>query len=165
MKRFTDAIDKAITDKNWLAATALSLTMPDICGRMEHPQHGSKKRYKAWWDKYMLDRYRCYLSSGDAYALRCSYVHDGSGILEQRARKAARKALTHISLHVPNKPGIVAHNFHLSSGRTKTLVLRVDIFCRDMIDAVRRWSDEVTSNQAVQQRLQSLFQIHSTRPL
>jgi hypothetical protein len=158
MKRFTDAIDKAITDKNWLAATALALTMPDICGRMEHPEHRGEKRYKAWWDKYMLDRYRG-LSSGDAYALRCAYVHEGSGVLEQRAREA----LTHISFHVPNKPGIVAHNFHLSS--SKTLVLRVDIFCCDMIDAVRRWSDDVTSNQAVQQRLQSLLQIHSTRPL
>jgi hypothetical protein len=57
MKRFTDAIAKAITDKNWLAA-ALSLTMPDMCGRMEHPKHGSEKRYRAWWDKYMRDTYR-----------------------------------------------------------------------------------------------------------
>jgi hypothetical protein len=105
---------------------------------------------------------RWLLSGGDAYALRCSFVHEGSGeILEQRAREA----LTHISFHVPNKAGIVAHKFHLSSGRRKTLVLRVDTFCRDMIDAVTRWSDDVTSNQAVQQRLQSLLQIHSTRPL
>jgi len=64
----------------------------------------------------MLDRYRWFLSSGDAYALRCAYVHEGRGeILEQRAREA----LTHISFHVPNKPGIVAHNFHLSPGGHK----------------------------------------------
>jgi hypothetical protein len=153
MKRFTDAIAKAVADENWLAATALALTMPDICGRMEHPKHGSEKRYKAWWDKYMLDRYRWFLSSGDAYALRCAYVHEGSGeILEQRAREA----LTHFSFLAPNETGIPVHNFHLSSGGRNTLVLQVDIFCRDMI---------VTSNQAVQQRLQSLLQIHSTRPL
>jgi hypothetical protein len=78
MKRFTDAIAKALADKNWLAAVALSLTMPDICGRMEHPKDGSEKRYKAWWDKYMLAHYQradgstC-LSSADAYALRCAF--------------------------------------------------------------------------------------------
>jgi hypothetical protein len=58
MKRFTDAIAKAIADQNGLAATALALTMPDICGRMEHPKHGSEGRYKAWWDEYMLKYYR-----------------------------------------------------------------------------------------------------------
>jgi hypothetical protein len=85
MKRFTDAIAKALADKNWLAAVALSLTMPDVCGGMEHPNDGSEKRYRAWWDKYMLKHYPR-LSSADAYALRCAYLHEGG--LHQRARKA-----------------------------------------------------------------------------
>jgi hypothetical protein len=160
MKRFTDAIAKAVVDKNWLAALALALTMPDVCGRMEHPKLGSERRYKAWWDKYMLDRYRGFLSGGDAYALRCAYVHEGSGkILDQRAREA----LTHFRFVAPNETGIPVHNFRLrqKSGGTDTLVLQVDVFCRDMTGAVSRWSDEVTSNQAVQQRLQSLLQIHN----
>src|SRR5262245_21963997 len=111
MKRFTDAIDKAVTDKNWLAALALSLTMQDVCGRMGHPTQGSEERYKTWWDKYMLVKYQdrvgaspgeivVFLSAGDAYALRCTYLHEGGGkVLEQRARDA----LTHFHFVVPNE--------------------------------------------------------------
>ena len=85
MKRFIDAIAEAVNDKNWLAAVALSLTMPDVCGGMEQPQHKSEKRYTAWWDKYMLEQYPV-LSGADAFALRCAYLHEGGSY--QRARKA-----------------------------------------------------------------------------
>jgi hypothetical protein len=168
MKRFTDAITKAVTDKNWLAAVALSLTMPDICGRMEQPKHGSEKRYKAWWDKYMLDRYsstilnrhRVFLSGADAYALRCAYVHEGGGnTLNQRAREA----LTHFHFVTPNER-LSIHNMRLSSQGNARLILQVDIFCQDVIGAVGRWSNDVASNQAVQERLQSLLEIHEITP-
>jgi hypothetical protein len=199
MKRFTNAIAKAVTDKNWLAATALALTMPDICGRMEHPKHGSEKRYKAWWDKYLLDAYRgsgnkIFLGGADAYALRCAYVHEGGGkTLNQRAREV----LTHFHFVVPSAAYSV-HNCVIThdpdpnawpiiedieklGGATSlrqiadalkargfnssfTLILQVDRFCRDMIDGVDRWSNDVASNQAVQQRLQSLLEIHEITP-
>jgi len=58
MKRFTHAIAKSLADENWLAPAALSLTMPDVCGGMEHPDDKSKKRYRTWWDKYMLKHYQ-----------------------------------------------------------------------------------------------------------
>jgi hypothetical protein len=157
MKRFTDAIAKAVTDKNWLAATALSLTMPDICGRMEHPKHGSERRYKTWWDKYMLDHYRGFLSSGDAYALRCAYLHEGSGIiLDQRARQV----LTRCRFVEPNKRGFAVHNHRVTLQGIETLILQVDIFSQNMIDAVGSWSNDVANNQDVQERYQSLLEIH-----
>jgi hypothetical protein len=163
MKRFTDAIAKAVTEKNWLAAAALALTMPDICGRTEHPEQYSPARYKAWWDKYMLVHYRhpvdlvtpgdvVFLSAGDAYALRCAYLHEGRGnILNQRAREA----LSHIHFVAP-KEGRYFHCQRVNA----MLILQVDIFCREMIDAVGRWSNDVRTDQAVQERLQSLLQIH-----
>src|SRR5262245_22673003 len=162
MKRFTDAIDKAVTDKNWLAAAALALTMPDICGRMEYPEQGSEKRYKAWWDKYMLENYRGSLTSADAYALRCAYVHEGGGnILNQRARQA----LSQFHFVVPNlERGLGIHNVQVDRVDGQFLILQVDRFCRDIIDGVSRWSNDVASNQAVQQRLQSLLEIHEIKP-
>lgn len=156
MKRFTDAIAKAVTDKNWLAAAALSLTMPDICARMEHPKHGSEKRYKAWWDKYMAAQGG--LSGGDAYALRCAYLHEGGGnILYQRARKA----LADFHFVVPNEArGLSIHNVQVGPQGNSTLILQIDRFCGEIIDAVGRWSNDVTTNRAVQERLQSLLEIH-----
>jgi hypothetical protein len=132
MRRFTDAIAKAVTDKNWLAATALSLTMPDICGRMEHPKHDSERRYKAWWDKYLLDTYRggadnvVFLSGADAYALRCAYVHEGGeNILNQRAQEA----LTHFHFVAPSEAGHVVH---------KNLVVDIPDRASPIVEAMRK---------------------------
>jgi hypothetical protein len=157
VKRFTDAIANALADKNWLAAAALSLTMPDVCGGMEHPKHKPEKRYKAWWDRYML-KHCPKLSGADAYALRCAYLHEGG--LHQRARKA----VTHFHFVVP-KEGPVSRSARrfersLRVHRGNARVLQVDTFCRDMIDAVDKWSSDVRTNQAVQQRLQSLLEIY-----
>jgi hypothetical protein len=172
MKRFTDAVAKAVADKNWFAATALSLTMPDICGRMENPKDGSEKRYKAWWDKYMLEHYRggtyygpkrplrvskkaVFLSGADAYALRCAYLHEGRGnILDQRAREA----LTHFLFAAPTE-GFSIHKIRQRRKGKALLILQVDIFCQDIIDAVGRWSNDVSTDQAVQQRFRSLLEV------
>lgn len=160
MKRFTGAIDTAVRDQNWLAATALALTLPDICGRMEHGR-ASERRYKAWWGKYMLSHYQradgsTSLSSGDAYALRCAYVHEGRvDILGQRAREV----LTRFRFVAPNQLGLPVHNQRGPSSRSE-LILQVDIFCQEIIDAVNSWSSDVASNPDVQERLQSLLEIH-----
>jgi hypothetical protein len=180
MKRFTDAIAKAVTDQNWLAATALALTMPDVCGGMEHPKHKSTKRYKAWWDKYMLKHYPALsgapelsggraLSGADAYDLRCAYLHEGR--LTQRARERVRKTLTRIHFVVPEpKRGLIPRRRAarqirnvVGSARSrgnKVRFLEVDDFCKKTIEAVDRWSNDVSKDQAVQKRLQSLLEIH-----
>jgi hypothetical protein len=162
MKRFTDAIAKALADKNWLAAVALSLTMPDVCGGMEHPNDGSEKRYRAWWDKYMLKHYPR-LSSADAYALRCAYLHEGG--LHQRARKA----LTQNHFVVP-KEGVLPRRHSarkvrnmVASSRArgkKPRILQADTFCRQIIDALDTWSNDVSKDPAVQKLLQSLLKVH-----
>jgi hypothetical protein len=101
------------------------------------------------------------LSGADTYALRCAYVHEGGGnILNQRARQA----LTHFHLVAPSESGYLLHNILVHEKGSATLILQVDIFCRDMIGAVGRWSNDVASNQAVQQRLQSLLEIHEMTP-
>jgi len=162
MKRFTDAIDKALRDQNWLAAAALSLTMPDVCGGMEHPNDESKKRYKAWWDKYMLKHYQM-VSGADAYDLRCAYLHEGR--LSQRARQALTRF--HFVVTVVPKGGLVprrrvarqVRNIVATSRGYKPRILEVDAFCKQIIDAVSSWSRDVSRDQAIQKRLQSLLEI------
>jgi hypothetical protein len=106
----------------------------------------------------MAAHYRGGLSGGDAYALRCAYVHEGGGkILYQRARQA----LTDFYFVVPNEGrGISIHNVEVNS----TLILQIDIFCGQMIDAVDKWANDVRTDQAVQERLKSLLEIHETTP-
>ena len=49
-----EAIKKAYSDGNYMAALALALTIPDICGQVEFPElSGSRhvgERYRKWFD-------------------------------------------------------------------------------------------------------------------
>jgi hypothetical protein len=66
----------------------LSLILPDICGKFKDSNKSFSERYPEWFDKYLGERYNGYLSGKDCYALRCSFLHEGSdGISQQRARK------------------------------------------------------------------------------
>ena len=38
-------VEKSLEDKNYIAALALALTIPDKCGKIEHSTCGSKKRF------------------------------------------------------------------------------------------------------------------------
>jgi hypothetical protein len=52
MDRFTTAIRQSVENKNWYAALYLSLTLPDICARLES-DNGKTNRAKfvAWFDQ------------------------------------------------------------------------------------------------------------------
>jgi hypothetical protein len=48
MKRFTEAVRLALANGNSYGALLTALALPDICGGLENPRHGSKARYVAW---------------------------------------------------------------------------------------------------------------------
>lgn len=102
------SIMKAYNDENYLAALALTLTLPDICAQVEFPEINYKnfgngyvgKRYKKWFDLHLkqyfgesgtmsieeddtnlkyLEGKKKYVFDGKAcYALRCSVLHEGN---------------------------------------------------------------------------------------
>jgi hypothetical protein len=95
MERFTNSIRSALKAQDWYGALSTALTLPDVCGRMEQPEKGSKARYIEWFRRWIEPEYtsdrtkHVFLHGEDCYALRCSYLHEGgSNIEEQRARKA-----------------------------------------------------------------------------
>jgi hypothetical protein len=165
MKRFTDAVERALTTQNWYAALAMSLTLPDICSKLETPSAaGSQKRYSDWFDQYLAGRYQSrigprrelhtFLSGADCYALRCSYLHEGTGNTEGQR---ARQALDHFHFVAPRNGWTI----HLNQ-RDSVLQLQVDIFCRDVCDAVLQWENEMVSKRRdVVDAKESLLVIHS----
>lgn len=53
-------IDLALTNKSYLSALALSLTIPDICWQIEYPdlmkkngERNIRKQYVAWFDNWV----------------------------------------------------------------------------------------------------------------
>jgi len=165
MKRFLRSIDLALSTHDWYGALSTALTLPDICGRIESPEQGSKARYVAWFDRYLLARYsmpvgaehklHVFLHGEDCYALRCSYLHEGGGVIvEQRARKA----LDSFHFITPPPSGMV----HMNQS-DDVLQLQVDVFCRDVCAAVDEWMTKtVAGNSELEMRLENLLEIHDS---
>lgn len=159
MERFTNAIRGSIETKNWLGALTLALTMPDICGRLEAPNQSSSKRYAAWWDRYMAKHYSFFgrptmLAGGDAYALRCSYLHEGgSDITLQRAKVA----LDNFHFVAPME-GWKVHGNRINN----ILQLQVDVFAQQICDAATEWAQDTSGDPEIEERKTALIVIHQS---
>lgn len=157
MKRFTQAVEIALRSGNWYGALSLALTLPDVCGRLETPNEGVGKRYMKWFKTYVQPKYtsqdgHVFLAGDDCYALRCSYLHEGSGdIVGQKARKALDK------FHFISPP-TNGSSFHILQSDT-ALMLQIDKFCEDIIEGVGAWEAEVAENRVVEQQKNSLLEI------
>ena len=80
---------------NYRAALVLALTIPDICGLVEHPEcrKRSKKRYVAWFNDHILVNYaknftpeggvsESYFDGDMCYSLRCKFLHEGNNHID-----------------------------------------------------------------------------------
>ncbi|EJR28507.1 MULTISPECIES: hypothetical protein [Bacillus cereus group] len=97
MDKLIKEIMSSLDNKNYLSALALTLTLPDICGKIAYPEikgYGAVgKRYAQWYNEYIhkfenpdgmkdVDRF-----DGDAvYKLRCNFLHDGSSDIREYMR-------------------------------------------------------------------------------
>ena len=99
--RIIDEIIKSIENECFIAALALALTIPDICGKAEYPSANIAERYIKWYNKYIGDYEKCpdpygtdmpYTSGELVYNLRNSLLHQGtpnvdaSKVKEERCR-------------------------------------------------------------------------------
>ena len=97
MRQFIQAIEISLNTQNWYSALALALTLPDICGKIDYPNlhRKSRLRYSKWFDMYVGEEYKMtiegetitFLTGNDCFALRCSYLHEGSNKVSQTESK------------------------------------------------------------------------------
>lgn len=163
MKRFTESVRLSLQNRNWYSALTLALTLPDVCGRLESPDSYSKDRYRNWFNRWMQQHYKhevgpdreevTFLSGGDCYALRCSYLHEGGADIRHQK---ARDALSNFHFITPLPLGGMIHCNMVNDA----LQLQVDIFCQQMADAADEWFESVKSDDVIRQRLESLLVIH-----
>lgn len=159
MRRFTGSVAQALKEKNWYAALYLSLTLPDICARLESKDEKTDStKYIDWYDRYLLHKYampvgnlerHVFLSGRDCYALRCAILHEGSpDISAQKRREALNKFhFTVVGAHC-NQIGNI-------------LQLDVPRFCEDICTAVDAWRiDFCRSDPTAADKLSTLVEIH-----
>ncbi|MEE4732755.1 hypothetical protein V2K79_12440 [Pseudomonas alliivorans] len=146
-------------------ALSAALTLPDVCGSLIHPLEKIGVRYERWFDSWMSLKhttkipylYKEFLLSGrDCYALRCTYLHEGSGDITARKTRALDDF--HFICPPPNQNSI-----HLNK-INDTLQVQVDIFCMDMAGSVDEWASSVAEDAEVQKRISSLLLVHDWAP-
>ncbi len=90
MNILIEEINKALKNKCWLAALSLSLSIPDICGEIEHPEITGRgaigRRYEMWYSIYIEKYYKLndfvLFNGKQCYALRCKFFHSGNNRID-----------------------------------------------------------------------------------
>ena len=85
LERIKD-IQKALDAKAYLAALALALTLPDICGKIAYPNiKNNGEQYSKWFDEHITkNEYQTgypekhKINGAKIWKLRCSFLHAGS---------------------------------------------------------------------------------------
>ncbi len=141
MRQFTQAIEISLNTQNWYSALALALTLPDICGKIDYPDlhRATRLRYSKWFDMYVGEEYKVtiegetitFLTGNDCYALRCSYLHEGSNnVSEQEASEIITEKFV-----LMFSQGIKLHKVS-NEGK---IVLFLPDFCMDIVEGVLKW--------------------------
>ncbi|WP_237154456.1 hypothetical protein [Oryzibacter oryziterrae] len=160
MLRFTSAIERSLLTENWYSALAMSLLLPDICGKIDNPSLSSTKRYVRWYEHWLQPLYTVgggdvMLSGADCYALRCSLMHEGSGNVEKQP------VAERVGKFVFCKParGLIIHCNSIDD----ILQLQVDIFANDMCAAVKAWHVSAAQDPIRKAAMTELLPIHDPR--
>lgn len=163
MMRFVEAVERSLSEKNWYSALAVALTLPDMCGRLQSPSAQVKQRYKDWWSTYIAPEYIAenrfmgrleFLTAGDAYALRCSFLHEGGDNIEDQK---AKEVINQFRFVAPIEGSMVHCNRH---HQTQTLQLQVDVYCQQMCAGVREWLQKHKDDEGIRSRMKVLLEIH-----
>jgi hypothetical protein len=175
----------SLESKNWHAALATTLTIPDICSYINDGLHTNGKKYAQWFNDHVGIHYKTNyteaqlqmvlkystqedyenlkkgtkLSGNDCYALRCAYLHQGLGdITTQRAREI----LAGIKFAEPHNQ-MVMHGSIINN----QLILHIDTFCNHLTQGVQLWEQYLNSDQRERfdnfLRVKNVFDLASNR--
>ncbi len=159
MQQYLDSMNASLTSRNWFAALAVALTIPDIVVWLQNGTQQWRAAYVTWSRKYIEPKYMVeigpqrlktiFLPAEDLYALRCAYLHRGiMDITDQKMRKAVQQ----FRFIMPNNPGVVIHNNRINT----QLQLQVNMFCSDIEAGLRAWMTDYANDAAVQGRIANL---------
>ncbi len=156
MGEFTDSIRKSINNQNWFAALFLALCMPDICGALETPDEGNRIRYKRWFGANLAQYESGYLfSANDAWHFRCSCLHQG-------VDASTKMSVERIHFITPPPNQNIVHGNELDG----VLQMQIDIFCKDIADAVDKWYLETARPDVdINERVEQLIKIYGPQSL
>ncbi|MDO7861422.1 hypothetical protein [Morganella morganii] len=164
MENLIKALDMSIKTKNWHSVLFISLALPDICGKIDEPNKGSKARTINWFNKYLKPIYsmgegediHIFLSGADFYALRCSCLHEGSSDITSQK---ARETLDRFSFIEPAGDMII-HRIQVNN----SLHLQVDQFGEDVLVAVKNWLNDISNDKEKISKMENMLHMRVLDP-
>ena len=139
---YVDDIYNALSNKLYFSALALSLALPDICGKAEYPDEtSSSKRYIEWYDKYLGE----YMSNGDnspslsgevVYNLWNSFLHTGSPNIDNKKVKNQTNKLDRFILSLADDKEFQSVTLCVSTGcvTIRIMMVNVSFLCKTICD-------------------------------
>lgn len=156
MENIIKAIENSLQEKNWYSALNLSLVLPDICAKLEGSKKSSTERYPEWFNKYLGDKYKGFLSGDDCYALRCAFIHEDSNNIE---KQKIRDILDYFIFIAKGSHCLRFSNNNFGGSKhdgKDFLLLSTYDFCKDMIKAAEQWLNDPT----ITKDLSDMLEIH-----
>ena len=146
MRTILNEIEGALNANLYYAAIALTLTLPDVCAALEHPTGKSNgNRFKTWWRQNLAENYP-QITDVDMWMLRNGVVHQGR--FGPEGMQYSRILFT-----IPNPQRNVYHRNIVNDA----LNLHAEIFCQDVMDAVRQWLIDKADDPTVLRNLPNLL--------
>ena len=143
IERLAKEIGISLKNKCYMSALTMSAMIPDICGKAEYPEERSVgKRYKQWYQKYVLDEggFGLQLSSDMAYSIRCSLLHEGNPSIDKEKCNVKCFAFI-ISDSTANKTLESSLTRELSDGNKiyEVYNLHIELYCGTISTAARKY--------------------------
>ena len=149
-------IEIAARNRLYLLAVVCSLSLPDICVRLEL-ENGAKAsqigaKYKAWCSRNLPTDF---LRPADLWRLRCKLVHEGklSGLTGEDVRRI---------ILIPENPCLSVRDCKFNDA----YAYDAKDFCLVITNGVKRWLVANERNEIIQKNLQNLLQyrVHGMAP-
>ena len=133
MRNFLDQIQIALENNSYYLALFSSLAIPDICGALgSNNGIATKDKYIQWFNKYVGEIYRNFITGTNCYIFRCSLLHKCS---TQNNKNLYSRI---IFIEPPYSDSFSAH----CCKSNDALLIDAKIFCNDMINGAKKWLKE-----------------------
>ena len=158
--RIISEIESSLKNENFLAALALALTLPDICGKAEFPNESVGSRYIKWFDDNIgnyekplqssdgeLSEYddMPYMSGEIVYSLRNCFLHQGTPSIQKDKIREPQCQVTRFTLTIASAINggsrSVSHDFWIDSERRVLEVNIVNLCCKLCLVAKAYYED------------------------
>lgn len=144
-----EEIQLAIDAQLWRLALFGVMTLPDIAAALGSADGNTNgARYRAWWTANVPQQRQRYLPAAEAWKLRCSMLHQASGLQQEQTDRRVVFILD----------GPVTTDGR-ADGPGSLVIADLARFTKDVLGATRSWLRAAENNANYQRNVDRLVQV------